>query len=240
MDINLSEFSQILAGYQLSDYAKSLIQELNLVLITSPTSVGGSTIIDQLIRLGNYHFLVSDTTRLPRINNGLLEKNGVDYWFKSPEEVLAGLRKGNYIEAAVIHNQQVSGISTDEIKRAINEHKIAITNIDYQGAERFAILKPDTIFLFILPPSFDEWMKRLKLRGDMTATEVKRRLQSAIKELDSAIHSNIYNFVINDELKSSVDAINQIVIRKFANVRDHSVGMELAKQLMNRLKREIA
>ena len=91
-----------------------LLRNIQFVLLAAPTAAGRNTIIRNLIMTGKYYYVVSDTTRKPRINNGIPEKNGNEYWFKSEEEFLHGLKNGAYVEAAIIHNQQVSGISLEE------------------------------------------------------------------------------------------------------------------------------
>src|SRR5664279_1435267 len=104
----IDEFRTILDGYQLSPTAAQTLAQTKLVLLVAPTASGRNTIIHELLKTDQYHFVVSDTTRQPRINNGELEQNGREYWFRSEEEVLDELKRGEFLEAAIIHNQQVS------------------------------------------------------------------------------------------------------------------------------------
>ena len=84
----------------------------------SVTAGGRNTIIDQLLKSGDFHYIISDTTRHKRANNGVMEQDGREYWFRSEDEILADLKAGNFLEAAIIHNQHVSGISIRELKKA--------------------------------------------------------------------------------------------------------------------------
>src|ERR1700759_5108412 len=115
------EFKAVLDSYQISDRARQAVQELKLALLLAPTSSGRNTIIRYQVGTGRYYYIISDTTRPPRVNDGVQEKNGREYWFRSEEEILADLKAGEYLEAEIIHNQQVSGISIRELEKAHSE-----------------------------------------------------------------------------------------------------------------------
>src|SRR3954462_12143202 len=112
------EFKDILQHYSVSDEAQELLKNLRLVLLLAPSSTGRNTIIQHLLETGRYYHLISDTTRPPRTNGGVLEQNGEIYWFKTEEQMLEGLRNKQYVEADLIHGQQISGISLQELKKA--------------------------------------------------------------------------------------------------------------------------
>lgn len=208
--VNLDSFREVLDGYAISSENRSILEKVKLVILVSPSSMGRSTIIRELVKTGRYHFIVSDTTRQPRTNDGVLEQNGREYWFRSEDEVLADLQAGKYLEAALIHNQQVSGISTRELQTAVQDDLIAITDVEIAGAEMIVQAKPDTLAIFVLPPSFEEWQQRLKKRGKMDGREYVRRLQSALKEFQAAKTHDYYQFVINDRLSAAVEEIDRL------------------------------
>src|SRR3546814_14273785 len=103
---------------------------------------------------------VSDTSRKPRVNDGIPEQNGVEYWFRSEAEILNDLKAGKFLEAAIIHNQQVSGISIRELQRVGDEGKIAITDIEIVGVHNLIQAKPYATAFFVLPPIFEFLFKR--------------------------------------------------------------------------------
>ena len=177
---NLDKFRKILSSYKLSPELINDLNKIKLILISAPTSVGRNTVIRELVNSGEYYFIVSDTTRHPRFNDGVMEENGGPYWFKSEEEVLSGLEQGNYFGPAIIHNQQVSGMHVDEIIKASKLNKVQVTEMEVQGVADLTKIKHDIITIFMLPPSFEEWMNRLKHRGKMSSEEFKRRLTSAV------------------------------------------------------------
>lgn len=227
----IAEFRKLLDGYHLSKTALQTLSQTELVLLVAPTSSGRNTIIRELLKTGDYHFVVSDTTRQPRVNDGVPEQNGHEYWFRTENEILADLEQGKYLEAAIIHDQQVSGISVRELEKARDEGKIAITDAEIIGADNAIKYKPDTIAIFVLPPSFEEWQRRVKHRGPMAATEFKRRMQSACKEFEIALERDYYQFVINDSIERSVTQINQIAKLE---IRDEELQLQ-ARGLVERL-----
>lgn len=233
------EFESLLSNYQMSDEAKAMLAELKLLLLVSPTGAGRNTIINQLSTTGKYHYVLSDTTRPQRSNNGEVEKEGSEYHFVSEEDFLEGLKTGRYIEAAVIHNQQVSGISIDELSKAASQDKIAVNEVEIIGADVIHTEKPDTTTIFVLPPSYEQWMSRLEQRGDMTTEEITNRLESAEKELQAAIDKDYFKLVINDDLEQAVEQIRRIVESDDYSQQHHQDATELAWQLLGQVKRQL-
>ena len=84
---HLSEYQKILKSYKVSEDLTTALARVKLVLLSAPAGVGRNTIINKLVENGDFYFLISDTTRQPRFNNGVLEQNGSPYWFKSEEDV---------------------------------------------------------------------------------------------------------------------------------------------------------
>lgn len=228
----LDEFQTLLQNYTVSNATKVVLRQTDLLLLVAPTSSGRNTIIRELIKTGNYHYIVSDTTRKPRINDGVLEKNGREYWFRTEEQVLADLRAGRFIEAAVIHNQQVSGISVREVETAFRQGKIGVTDIEIVGVQTIMRLKPDTKAVFVLPPNFEEWQRRIKHRGKMSSQELYRRMQSAYREFMAALEHNYYLFVINDDLLAAAEQINHIARFGQQLPEQQAKGRQLAEQLL--------
>lgn len=226
----LQDFQQILGDYHVSSASRSILTQTKLIALVAPSSSGRNTIIKELLKSGEYHYIISDTTRKPRVNDGVLEQDGVEYWFRTERDVLDDLRAGRFLEAAIIHNQQVSGISIRELEKAQSEGKAALADIEIVGMQHIIDAKPDTFALFILPPSFDVWMQRMDDRGEMPIEEKHRRLGSAIQEFTDGIDNDYYTFVINDEFHHAVKKIHSIVYEGKPS-EDQEIGRELAKQL---------
>lgn len=208
---HLAEFQSALKDYHLSDAAMQTLTQTKLVVLVGPTSAGRNTIINELVKTGDYVHIVSDTTRAVREKDGVpIEQNGREYWFRDEEDVLADLRNGEYMEAAIIHNQQVSGCNIRELEVARKANKIAIKDIEPSGAQTVHDLNSDTIVVFVTPPSFEVWMSRLRGRGTLPEDEVRRRLESASKEFAVALEHDYYTFVVNDSFEDAVADVHAI------------------------------
>jgi guanylate kinase len=230
--VRIDEFREVLARYRLSDEAKRILADLNMVVLVGPTASGKNTIINELVKTGNYHFIVSDTTRQPRTNNGIPEQDGHEYWFKTEEEVLQELRDGQFLEAALIHEQQVSGTSIRELKAALEDGKTALAEIEIVGAHKAHIAKPDSIIIFNVPPSFDVWLHRLHNRSDMPESEIRRRLETALAEYEAALMHDYYRFIINDDIATTVTAIDGMARMDLHDTSKEYAARELAKELL--------
>lgn len=237
---HIEEFKKLLADYHLSASAAEVLQAVKLVLLVAPTASGRNTTITELTKHQGYYFIVSDTTRKPRINNGVLEQDGREYWFRDEEEMLAEIRRGEFLEAAIIHNQQVSGISIRELKKALAQGKIAITDAEIVGAEHATRLKPDTISIFMLPPSYEEWQRRIALRGTMEVDEYKRRMESACREFEAALSHSYYRFVVNDTIAQAVRDVDKVAQSDAVDPTMQEKGYELTRQLLQQTKEALA
>lgn len=236
---HLAEFQRILKDYKPSLEILDLLQRTKLVLLVAPAAAGRNTIIRNLIMTGKYHFLVSDTTRRPRINNGVPERNGEEYWFKTEEEFLHGLTNGAYVEAAIIHRQQVSGISLQELRAADAAGKIAINDVEIQGCDNIKSFSDSTVPVFILPPSFDEWMRRLDGRGAMDPAEKRRRLISAVEEIQLALERSYFKFIINWDLRLTVEELHEHIVSGNFGVAEQTTAHSHAQQLLVDLDRAL-
>lgn len=236
----IDEFRKVLKSYTLPEEAKTVLKKIEIVLLVGPTSSGRNSIINELLKSGSYHFVVSDTTRKPRENNGKLEKNGREYWFRSEDEILSDLKDGKFLEAAIIHNQQVSGVSMRELQAAANEQKIAIDEIEVVGADHIHEVAREAIFLFVLPPSFEEWMVRMNSRGELPKDEIRRRLDSAINEISVALDRNYYCFIVNDTFVKTAAKVDAIAHGQVLNQDEQEADRLLAKQLIADTKAYLA
>jgi guanylate kinase len=228
---HLPAFEKILEHYKPSDKSIDILQKTPIVLLVGPTAAGRNTLINILTGTGRYHYIASDTTRAPRANNGIMEQNGREYWFKTEEEVLQGLTDGEYIEAALIHRQQVSGANIHGLKLANSTGKIAITELTPEGGTAYHDMKPTGLFIFLLPPSFNIWMQRLRARGEMPEAEVRRRLESAQEEIAEALRSDFYQFVINNEVHEAAMAVDELANGRVVDQEKQVMGRNHAEQL---------
>lgn len=228
---NKQEFISVLKDYTISDDHRTALGEITLVLLVGITGSGKNAIMHRLSESGEFHVVVSDTTRPPRAG----EQNGREYWFRDEADILADLRDGTFVEAALIHNQQVSGTNTREFEVALSQHKIALNEVDVIGVENFLKEKPDIIPIFVIPPSIEVWQQRLQNRGDMSPADLKNRLQSSLVEIKTALAKPYYHFLINDDLDDALHGVRKIS-KGIINPEHDAHGRQVAQELLKKLE----
>lgn len=233
-DAAIKVISQKIKNYQIQDAAKQLVEQTRLLLISGTAGSGKNSVIEKLHDDSKYRYIVSHTTRSPRSG----EKNGANYYFvdwKTMEEMIDEQR---FIEVKLIHERNVYGTSIEEIKRVKESEKIGVTDIDVQGVQEYAALKPDVRAVFLLPPSHDEWMRRLAARGGQDQDELQNRLLSAEKELEHALEAGYFHFVINASLGKAVSDIKSYA-ENYETAGDDDIRVEHAWHVLGELKKEL-
>lgn len=226
-----AEFEKVLSDYKPSDHARGIINDAAFAVLTGPSGAGRNTLIRELAKTGAYHFVISTTTRPPRMNDGVLEQNGREYWFCTEQEVLDDLKAGEFLEAEIIHGQQVSGISIEELERASLERRIAITDVDIAGIDNVLRAKPDALPILVFPPSFEVWRQRLNGRGDMDMDQLKRRAQTAARIYELPEKDDRYRIVINDTIEHAVAQIRAIAEHGELDPVPRAEAQAIARQL---------
>ncbi|MEO6941411.1 MAG: guanylate kinase [Terrimesophilobacter sp.] len=155
-------------------------QPSRLVVLAGPTAVGKGA-VSTYIREHHPNVLlsVSATTRSPRPG----EVDGVNYFFLSDEEFSQLESSGAMLETARVHNAYRYGTPRAPIEAALAEGKSVLLEIDLQGARLVRQAMPEAILVFLLPPSWEELVRRLIGRGTEDAAEQARRLETAKAEL---------------------------------------------------------
>jgi guanylate kinase len=175
------------------------------VILSSPSGGGKTTIAQQLLSLRkDLGYSVSCTTRPPREG----ELNGRDYHFLAVEKFKRGQDAGEFAESAEVHGH-LYGTLRAEVARVLSSGRHVIMDIDVQGAQQFSAAFPESVLIFILPPSADALIERLTARGTEDAKSLIRRFRSAKEELKSI---DLYEYVVvNDRIDSAVAAISSII-----------------------------
>jgi guanylate kinase len=175
------------------------------VILSSPSGGGKTTIAHKLLsRRKDLGYSVSCTTRPPREG----EVNGRDYHFLAVEKFKRGQDAGEFAESAEVHGH-LYGTLRAEVARVLSSGRHVIMDIDVQGAQQFSAAFPESVLIFILPPSADALIERLTARGTEDAKSLIRRFRSAKEELKSI---DLYEYVVvNDRIDSAVAAISSII-----------------------------
>ena len=177
-----------------------------VVIISGPSGVGKSTICREIVaRLDDVYLSVSATTR-PKTDG---EIDGKDYRFISEQEFQERIEKDLFLEHAKVFGHHY-GTPKDKIVGALEAGKIAILEIDVQGAQQAKAVFEDAVMIFILPPTEKDLAERLNNRGRDVDEAAEQRLDGASTEIAAAWQ--YYNhMVINEDLEQAVNECIQII-----------------------------
>ncbi len=171
--------------------------EGKLVIISAPSGAGKTTIVNCLLdqELG-LEFSISATTRKPRRS----EMNGKDYYFLSREDFIEKISRGEFVEWEEVYSNHFYGTLKEEMERIWRNNKHVLFDVDVKGGLNLKkIFGAKAISIFIMPPSFDELEKRLRLRGTDNSSRIRIRVNKAIEEIK--LSSDFDIIVINDDLE---------------------------------------
>jgi guanylate kinase len=151
---------------------------------------------------------VSATTRSPRPG----ELDGVHYWFVSDEEFDRMIADDELLEWAVVHQAARYGTPRAAVEQALAEGRPSLLEIDLQGARQVRERMPDALFVFLMPPSWDELVRRLVGRGTETEDERARRLETARDELAAEAEFDVT--IVNHEVHDAAEELVELVCSK--------------------------
>ncbi|HEV7811726.1 MAG TPA: guanylate kinase [Leifsonia sp.] len=178
-------------------------QKHHLVVLAGPTAVGKGTVSTHIRE--NYPDVllsVSATTRPPRPG----EVDGVNYYFVDDAEFDRMIAEGELLEYATVHNLSRYGTPRAPIERALEAGKSVLLEIDLQGARSVRETMPEARLIFLLPPTWEELVRRLIGRGTESPDEQQRRLETAKVEL--AAQDEFDHRVVNTDV---ADAAREVV-----------------------------
>lgn len=180
------------------------------MVVSGPSGVGKGTLVAEVMRRDRQtRFSVSATTRAPRPG----EIHGVSYYFLSKEEFLLRRARREFLEWAENFGNYY-GTLNSEVNRLLEQGCNVILDIDTQGAERVRRLRPNAVFVFIMPPSVAELRRRITHRGTESGADLQLRLSRAEAEMARARE---YDYVIvNDHVKTAAAQLQEIISRRRA------------------------
>lgn len=166
-----------------------------LAVIAGPTAVGKGTVVKHLLAAHpEFKLSISATTRAPRPG----EVDGVDYFFWSQERFDEAIRNHELLEYATVHGLNRYGTPRKPVEEALARGENVVLEIDIQGAKQVKTAMPEALTIFIMPPTWDELVRRLSTRGTEDAIEQAKRLETAVVELAAA--NGFDHTVVNDEV----------------------------------------
>ena len=175
-----------------------------MVILSAPSGAGKSTIINRILEKKlPLEFSISATNRPPRGN----EKNGIEYFFLTPDEFIEKINTGCFIEYEEVYPNRFYGTLKSEVEKKLAEGKNIILDVDVAGGLNIKKQYGDNaLLIFIQPPSIEELHRRLEKRGTEAPEVISDRISKAAYELSLALEYDA--IVVNDRLE---DAENETI-----------------------------
>lgn len=199
----------------------------NLFIVTAPSGAGKTSLVRALLQADSQVQLsISHTTRPPRPG----EENGRDYHFVALERFMEMLEHGDFLESAEVYGNHY-GTSHSWIERTRQTGKDILLEIDWQGAAQVRRLMPDAIGIFVLPPSQEALLERLKNRGQDSAEVIERRFRAACEDMS---HVGEFDYaIINDDFDTALhDLLAVIRAERLKIGRQLDRHVDLLKKLL--------
>jgi guanylate kinase len=170
------------------------------LIVSSPSGAGKTTLTNRLLTaVPNLRFSVSHTTRKPRAG----EQDGREYHFVTRDAFIELVKNGAFLEWAKVHDN-LYGTSKNELERSADCRGV-IFDVDHQGARQIKSARPDAVAIFILPPSMDALLARLRGRASEDEATVQRRFDGARGEI---AHYGLFDYVlVNDDLDVATERL---------------------------------
>ena len=180
-----------------------------LLIFSAPSGSGKSTIVNFLMQEHpelNMHFSISCTTRAPRGT----EKNGVEYFFLTPEEFKAKIAEGAFVEYEEVYTDRFYGTLRSQVENQINNGENVVFDVDVKGGCNLKkIFGNEALSVFVQPPSVEELRRRLVGRATDAPEVIEQRLAKAEEELTYAPKFDV--IIVNDDLATAkADALKTI------------------------------
>ena len=180
-------------------------------IFSAPSGSGKTTILKPILERmkDKFSFSISATTRPAREG----EKDGVDYYFITPEKMREHIEKGDFIEWEEVYQGKYYGTFKSELDRIWNQGKFVIFDIDVKGGVNIKkILQQQACSIFIMPPSIEELEKRLRNRNTESEETLKERLSRAKMEI--SLSENFDYVVCNDDLNTEIARVEEIIAQQ--------------------------
>lgn len=176
-----------------------------LFVIAAPSGAGKTTLVHAVVaKHPELRFSISYTTRPQRRN----EADGDDYMFVDEETFASHREQGKMLESATVFDN-LYGTSRQQVEKHLQDGHPVVLEIDWQGARQVREAMPDCVTIFILPPSHDELVRRLRDRRTDSDEVVERRLRDAESDMS---HWDEFDYVvINDELEQAITELEAIL-----------------------------
>ncbi len=183
-----------------------------LIVLSGPSGAGKNSVMNAVFpTIPNLKYSISVTTRPPRSG----EVDAVNYFFRTEEEFDQMLEADQLLEWATFVGYRY-GTPKSFVYDQICLGNAVIMDIDIQGAAQIREKMPEAVFVFLLPPTWEELSKRLKLRGSDSEEVIKQRLAKSQEEIKHIVDYDY--FIVNDDLGQAAEQLRRIILSEWSKV----------------------
>ncbi|XP_028156221.1 guanylate kinase isoform X1 [Ostrinia nubilalis] len=191
------------------------------LVLCGPSGSGKSTLLKRLLKEfpDKFGFSVSHTTRNPRPG----EKDGVHYHFTNKNDMIAAVERGEFIETATFSGNMygTSKRAVDDVRRT---GKICVLDIEIEGVKQVKQTDLDPLLVFVMPPSIEELERRLRARNTENEETLRKRLDTAIREIEfGKLPNNFHIIIMNDNLDKAYSDLREFIAQNTQDKEEESV-----------------
>lgn len=196
-----------------------------LVVISGFSGVGKGTLVKELLNRypEDYALSISATTRKPRVG----EVDGREYFFKTKKEFESLIKNDALLEHAV-YNRNYYGTPRAYVQEMLDKGKNIILEIEVQGGLQIKAKYPETLLVFVVPPSAHDLLKRLRKRGTETEEEIFNRLKRGVEETEYLAKYDMVS--VNDDFEICLKELHEAIAERRKNMADRIRRAEVLHQ----------
>lgn len=190
-----------------------------LIVLSGPSGVGKDAVLQSMRSSdAHYHFTVTATTRSQRPN----ETDGVDYIFVPRDEFQRMISSDELLEWANVYGN-LYGVPKSQVADALRRNQDVILKVDVQGADNIRRQVPGAVYVFLAPPSMKELESRLSHRMTESPEALRRRLETAKREMQQAARFDYVVVNHRDQIEGTAEQIKQVIRRERSKPNRNSI-----------------
>jgi guanylate kinase len=192
-----------------------------VIVLSGPSGVGKDATIARIREIGvNFHYVVTATTREKRPG----EVDGVDYCFIQRQDFTQKIERDDFLEYAEVY-ANLYGVPKQQVRDALKRGQDVIIKVDVQGAATLKEKIPDAVFIFLLPPSLEDLLERLKARNADSEAAVSARICKAEEECKCMPLFDYCVINYNNDLDRTAQAVAGIITTEKFRVKPRAINI---------------
>lgn len=225
-------FKTAIQAYEPNNEALDMFRSSNFAVIAGPAGAGKDTLRNSLLQRSPEAYLpiLSTTTRPPRGG----EIDGQAYHFSTIPAFNELLMKREFLQVALVHNQQLSGLHSNEIKK-LNPRQYGLSILIVETENELRAYKPDLKTLFVIPPNYQVLLERINAERTLDKAEIARRLQAAKAEISYALDSPQYYCLVSDTIDAVTDKAHAYLQTGQRNQNEDSLARHIMRKILKSL-----